>query len=372
MQKMSGKQKKDRKKVSSHALSDSDDTETVPTGATQLGPTGSVEPNDRQVGEATGQHSDPGGRTENPEDGFIEFWGLQMTRSQQRDFQLRLQDMLKPPAAGNGSQASECGGATPSVADEREEGECEMEPPLSYLGSLMRDLKKTVDLGPAVSEQLAANMKTLLTEELHVLVLEELKTKFPRPENMLELVVLSLNVELTKVITKEHKENDKVLKWAQDYLVLVAAVVLGNLDLLESGDADIAGVSNTLTDSLALLAKAMAEITRARREVLKKDVRHEFKEILDAAKNRPGGEFLIGKDLAKKLEDVRQAQKMVDTQTGERRCKQPFLPSRTGPHGYQGPPLCGGRSSGFTTYGSGARGRLQNCRAQGFQPRGAH
>ena len=34
MQKMSGKQKKDRKKVSSHALSDSDDTETIPTGAT--------------------------------------------------------------------------------------------------------------------------------------------------------------------------------------------------------------------------------------------------------------------------------------------------------------------------------------------------
>ena len=46
--------------------------------------------------------------------------------------------MLKPPAE-NGSQASECGGAMPSVADEREEGECKMEPPLSYLGSLVRD-----------------------------------------------------------------------------------------------------------------------------------------------------------------------------------------------------------------------------------------
>ena len=119
-----------------------------------------------------------------------ELWQTrQMMRSPQRDFQLRLRDMLKPPAAENGSQASECGGATHSVADEREEGECGMEPPLSYLGSLMRGLKKTVDLGPAVNERLAADMKTLLTEELHVPVLEELKTKFPRPENMPELVV---------------------------------------------------------------------------------------------------------------------------------------------------------------------------------------
>ena len=156
-------------------------------------------------------------------------------------------------------------------------------------------------------------MKTLLVEELHVPVLEELKTKFPRPENMLELVVPALNVELTKVITKEHKENDKVLKRAHDYLVAVMAVVLGNLDLLGSGDMDFAVVSNTLTDSLALLATAMAKITNARREVLKKDVRHEFKEILDAAKKKPGGEFLVGKDLAKKLEDVHQAQKTVDT-----------------------------------------------------------
>ena len=114
--------------------------------------------------------------------------------------------------------------------------------------------------------------------------------------------------------------------------------------------------------------------------MLKKDVRHKFKEILDVAKNRPGGEFLIGEDLTKKLEDVRQAQKTVDTlqptvlgtQARERRCKQPFLPSRTGPHGHQGPPLCGGRSPQFTGRGPTAHGRLQNRgRAQGFQPRGA-
>ena len=152
VRKMSGNQKKDRKKVSSHALSDLDDPETVSTGAMLLQHTGLVEPNDRQVGEARGQDGGPGGQTENSEDGFVEFWGLQMRQSQQRDFQLRLRDMLKPPMMENRSQASEDGSAASSVAaNEQEEGECKREPPLSYLGSLVRDLKKTVDLGPAVN-----------------------------------------------------------------------------------------------------------------------------------------------------------------------------------------------------------------------------
>ena len=258
-------------------------------------------------------------------------------------------------------------------------------PPVSYMSNLVKDLQRSVEWAPAIGDRLAGDVRTLLTEEMNIPVLEEIKQKFPRPENLPELVAPVMNAELIKVVSRDHRENDRVLKRAHEYLLAVTSVVLGNLDMLEGGHIDQDVRTNTLTDGLAMLAKAMTDVTRARREVLKKDVRPEFKEILDPSKNKVGGDFLVGEDLAKKMEDLKQAHKTVDSLKpytpggwGQRPggTNSPFFRGNRGGRGNGGvrghPYAQPSRSTAFFSRGGIPRGRPgMRSRGQTFQHRGA-
>ena len=106
-----------------------------------------------EAGPSVNKDGGPESATDAPRDGdFTDFCGLRMTKEQQRECQLRLRDMLKPPTTASREEAMLSVGpsAAASVSGDLEEGECASDPPVSYMSNLVKDLQRSVEWAPVV------------------------------------------------------------------------------------------------------------------------------------------------------------------------------------------------------------------------------
>ena len=146
------------------------------------------------------------------------------------------------------------------------------------------------------------------------------------------------------------------------------AVVLGNLHCtydLQGESQDYNLIFTTLSDALVMFAKTFNEITRARRDILKKDINYELKELLDAEKNPPTPDFLAGDDLTNKIKAIKEGNRLkaqLKRQQPQRAVvgtavNSPFARARTSFGSFSSAVRGWGQPSGFRGGHQGTRGK---------------
>ena len=237
---------------------------------------------------------------------FDEFLGT-LGVDDRRKMEKKLLNMMKEEVRAN-------------KALDREDGECfEVDPPAkgadTILSSLLKTVTKNDDVGQAISENLTKTCAELAEGKFNFVALDEVRKEFPRAENNEVMKVPKLPAKVKELLSKEHKDNDKLLVRAQEYLITAVNIVLSNMDLTqeimgEEKDDPAATVFTTLSKALVVMMKSLSDITRARREVLKVDTNPELKDLFDEEKNPPTPDCLAGGDVATKIENLRKANKM--------------------------------------------------------------
>ncbi|XP_069107778.1 uncharacterized protein [Argopecten irradians] len=184
------------------------------------------------------------------------------------------------------------------------------------LTQLQDKYNKTEKVSPAINPELAKVVTTMVDQGLDDTHVTELMEKYKRPNNCDSLTVSKINQELWDQIQPGTRSQDIKLQKIQATLVksMIPIVNIAN-NILEvrAGRAQKLSdddIFRLVTDSLSLVTSTNQNITSRRREIIKTDLKDEYKSLcsnkLDETK------FLFGEDLLQKVQNINTTNKVTN------------------------------------------------------------
>lgn len=226
-------------------------------------------------------------------------------------------------------------------------------------------------VGAEVSEEVAEMVVDILSKGTDPKIIGEKKREWARPPNVPKLRVPQMNGELKEALKGQNfnivKSNDDQISAVQELLVHNASAVMAVLDysqekVTKENKEDFSQVCTTLLDAVVFVIKAFGDLTRARRNVLVKDINPELKEVL-GPENPATEEYIAGDNLPEMIKKLKEKARLSVQLKKE-------TPKPKPPAGRGGGPIrfnAMGKPIGFHPYYSPGFGRGHGGgRGQGF------
>lgn len=227
--------------------------------------------------------------------------------------------------------------------------------------------------GPPILEHLAGIVDTKFTAEFDLEKRKEILDKYKVPKNCNSLFAPKVNPEIWGKLSSYARRNDVRTSTMQDTLLRITGAISSSIeDLLKAREEkkapDYKPIIAKLFDTIAILGHLNKELSFKRREALKPNLSHEFKQA--CSRNLKPGKFLFGDDLPETMKTLRATARIVSSATKSNDTQQNFRSNRNY-SGYQS-----SQSKPFL----GQRGRMQhpsrmqypqrsyNNQQQNFQP----
>ena len=173
---------------------------------------------------------------------------------------------------------------------------------------IANDLKLEQKKAPAINEQLAKIVKSLMHEKLDDEVLTETKTRYLLAENCDSLTTTKVNHLIWDQLKPETRSFDVKLQKVQAHIVKgvtpivnIIQALLQAKDKIPSDALDVQGLLKAGTDAIALFGAANYELNMRRRDSIKHDLNDDYRHLCSPTVLFT--DFLFGDDveLSKKL-----------------------------------------------------------------------
>ena len=175
---------------------------------------------------------------------------------------------------------------------------------------LVSDLNLDAKFGPGVEGKVASLLNNICINKLSPAKLKEKCDKYRTPEN----VKLLQTTQVNKLVWDNLKTPTRTiyikLQKIQMLNVKAMSALTGLLNevLLCKVSLDKESIITGLTDALVLLGSANVDLNYYRRELIRQEVKSDFKNLCD--KSTPISTLLFGDELSQKLRDISDANKL--------------------------------------------------------------
>lgn len=192
---------------------------------------------------------------------------------------------------------------------------------VSILNSLVSDLNYDSITGSNVVESLAKVVDNMCSRKLPQTKFKEKLDKYPRPGNISALQVTQVNQLVWDNLQPATKSRDLSIQKIQNVNVkaMIALTTLLNEMIVGKSGLDKENLMAKLTDALALMGMNSMQVNTLRRDLIKPEIKTEFKAI--CSKGEPSSTFLFGEDVSQQIRDIANANRLSKqclTQTGGR------------------------------------------------------
>ncbi|KAK6169693.1 hypothetical protein SNE40_020688 [Patella caerulea] len=172
---------------------------------------------------------------------------------------------------------------------------------------ILSQYNKDEQYSASIDDGLAKVLDNIVKFGLSEDKVNELLNKYKRPSNCDFLEVTKVNPPIWEFLSSETKSNDLKLQRIQNMIIsgLIPLARLSELLMKKAIGGDDVGVKDgfrLLTDSIALLASANADINGRRRIWMKGEVHSNYRSLCTLKGDN--GTLLFGSDLSQKLKDI--------------------------------------------------------------------
>ena len=170
--------------------------------------------------------------------------------------------------------------------------------------------------GPPIMDHLASIIDAKFTAEFDLDKRKEILDKYKVPKNCNSLFTPKVNPEIWGKLPTFVRRNDVRASTQQDTLLRVTGAISSSIeDLLKAREGkqppNYKAIIATLFDAIAILGHINKELSFKRREALKPNLSHEFKQAC-SRKLKPG-KFLFGDDLPETIKTLQATAKIVSS-----------------------------------------------------------
>ena len=222
--------------------------------------------------------------------------------------------------------------------------------------SLAEEFSVAEKTAPAIDSNLAEIVKSLLLEKLPKDKLEEVQSKYLRPENCTNLVAPKINKQIWQQLRQETRNNDSAFQKAQSLLLS------GLYAVLQTCNGSSGEQKNVLTHAAVLLLSSNRELVLKRRDLIRPDLNKQYASLCNPS--TPVSSFLFGDELNKEVEELTKSHKLSNKVTPKKRMEPYKVPSGRGARGRGRFSQSGGRgktpASSFLGRGRGQTWSQQN------------
>ena len=175
------------------------------------------------------------------------------------------------------------------------------------LKSLAEEFSVAEKTAPAIDSNLAEIVKSLLLEKLPKDKLEEVQSKYLRPENCTNLVAPKINKQIWQQLRQETRNNDSAFQKTQSLLLS------GLYAVLQTCNGSSGEQKNVLTHAAVLLLSSNRELVLKRRDLIRPDLNKQYASLCNPS--TPVSSFLFGDELNKEVEELTKSHKLSNKVT---------------------------------------------------------
>ncbi|KAJ8035056.1 hypothetical protein HOLleu_22144 [Holothuria leucospilota] len=183
---------------------------------------------------------------------------------------------------------------------------------------LVSDLTAASKTGPKVQEKVASLITSVCSTKLPPSKLKEKSEKYQIPENIELMQTTQVNKLIWDHLQLGTRTRDIKLQKIQmlNMKAMTALTSLLNDTLVSKAKLDKQSLLLKVTDALALMGSANVDLNQLRRDLIKPELKPEYKGLFD--KSTPPSKLLFGDDIPQKLRDISDANKLT------KRCMSPL------------------------------------------------
>ena len=214
--------------------------------------------------------------------------------------------------------------------------------------------KEKVAKGEAISDKYLKFVNNIFGQELDSDHVNEIKERFPEPENTELLSGKHVNPEINRVVPKYAKRRDYLLKMVQHNVGVTATSGLKALDDIKTSKVipknEKSKICKSVCDTIVMSAKVMDDLSIMRRHLIKPYLNKKYASL---ASQKTYDKFLFGSNLPKSLkeaEDYSHATKDLGKTYQQNSYTQNSYQSGYRPYGNRGSNNRGGYQRGYNNY----------------------
>lgn len=186
-----------------------------------------------------------------------------------------------------------------------------------WMGAFEKELGQRDETGPGIEPKLATLVNKLFTKKSEEEVIKGLLNKFPKPENVPQLIAQRVNPIVWGKLSNTTKRKDLRISTASNKIIKSSTAsvnIVQKLTELKNDTKDpkmkaaLKEIAISTMQAVQINAAAVHELAQVRRDQMKGDLNNEYSDLFNTPETEDVD--LVGKNVAAKIKDINEANKM--------------------------------------------------------------